>query len=133
MAIYTKIRTLWSIDTWFCKFQFPVFMHGLIAPLCSIGYLVIRDIVGDRNHGNYTLKQMDQLNITVADCASRGLSPRELSEHKKGPQLLTRDSSFWPTRLERISQEVTKELKITLALLAEINSPFDKYSSHWSE
>ena len=71
-----------------------------------------------------------------ADCASRRLSPRELSEHKlwwKGPLWLMRDSSFWPTRMERISQEVTEELKITLALLAEKNSPivpFDKYSSH---
>lgn len=71
-----------------------------------------------------------------ADCASRGLSPSELSHHHlwwEGPDWLKQDEQWWPTR-ERIKTEVVlEELRITLINILKPAEPiisFKQYSSY---
>ena len=52
-----------------------------------------------------------------ADCASRGMSPSELSQHHlwwQGASWLKQDEMEWPTREKITAEEVPEELRITL-------------------
>ena len=71
-----------------------------------------------------------------ADCASRGMSPSELSQHHlwwQRPSWLKQDEMEWPTREKITAEEVPEELRITLTATQKASEPivsFKQYSSY---